>query len=128
MKKQILSLVVALVIGTTVCVAQDRPNRGNGDRNGREQRIEKMVTELGLDEKQAKEFKAAFEEMKPSRATNNGERPSREEMQKKREAAEAKIKSILTEEQYKKYQALKENEKNNDKNNKGKKEGNGKSK
>lgn len=99
MRKQILSLLVVLLIGSTVCMAQDR-QKGKVDR---EKRIEQIITDLGLNEKQAKDFKAAMEEMRPTKRNSN-ERPSREEMQKKRKEGEAKIKSILTDEQYKKYQ------------------------
>lgn len=105
MKKQILSLVVALLIGSTVCMAQ-HPRQG---KDGREKRIEQMITDLGLNEKQAKDFKAALEEMRPAR-NNSNERPSREEMQKKRKEMDAKIKSILTDEQYKKYQEMRKKE------------------
>ena len=98
MRKQILSLAVALLIGSTVCMAQ----KGKADR---EKRIEKMVTDLGLNEKQAKDFKAAMEEMKPAK-NKSDEKPSREEMQKKKKEVDAKIKSILTDEQYKKYQDM----------------------
>ena len=96
MRKQILSLLVVLLIGSTVCMAQDR-QKGKVDR---EKRIEQIITDLGLNEKQAKDFKAAMEEMRPTKRNSN-ERPSREEMQKKRKEGEAKIKSILTDEQYK---------------------------
>lgn len=108
MKKQILSLAVALLIGTTVCMAQ-RPQNNQQRQADREKRIEKMVTDLGLNEKQAKDFKAAMDEMRPAKG-NSTARPSREEMQKKREAVEAKIKKILTEEQYKKYQDMRKKE------------------
>lgn len=101
MRKQIFSLVVALLIGSTVCMAQNR-QKGKVDR---EKRMEQMITDLGLNEKQAKDFKAAMEEMKPAKSESN-ERPSREEMQKKRKEVNAKIKSILTDEQYKKYQDM----------------------
>jgi protein CpxP len=94
MRKLILSLTVALLIGSTVCMAQNR-QKGKADR---EKRIEKMVTDLGLNEKQA-------EEMKPAK-NKSDEKPSREEMQKKKKEVDAKIKSILTEEQYKKYQDM----------------------
>ena len=97
MRKQILSLAVALLIGSTVCMAQNRQN-GKADR---EKRMEQIVADLGLNEKQAKDFKAAMEEMRPAK-----ERPTREEMQKKRQEIDAKIKSILTDEQYKKYQDM----------------------
>lgn len=101
MRKQILSLAVALLIGSTVCMAQNRQN-GKADR---EKRMEQIVADLGLNEKQAKDFKAAMEEMRPAKNKSN-ERPTREEMQKKRQEIDAKIKSILTDEQYKKYQDM----------------------
>ena len=94
MRKQILSLAVALLIGSTVCMAQNRQN-GKADR---EKRMEQIVADLGLNEKQAKE-------MRPAKNKSN-ERPTREEMQKKRQEIDAKIKSILTDEQYKKYQDM----------------------
>ena len=89
MRKQILSLAVALLIGSTVCMAQNRQN-GKADR---EKRMEQIVADLGLNEKQAKDFKAAMEEMRPAKNKSN-ERPTREEMQKKRQEIDAKIKSI----------------------------------
>ena len=98
MKKQILGLAVVLFMGSAVCMAQD--NRGG--RPDMSKRIEQMVTDLGLNETQAKEFKA---EMRPNRNAS-GERPSREEMEKKRNEADAKLKKILTDEQYKKYQSM----------------------
>lgn len=63
MRKQILSLAVALLIGSTVCMAQNRQN-GKADR---EKRMEQIVADLGLNEKQAKDFKAAMEEMRPAK-------------------------------------------------------------
>ena len=96
MRKQILSLLVVLLIGSTVCMAQDR-QKGKVDR---EKRIEQIITDLGLN---------AMEEMRPTKRNSN-ERPSREEMQKKRKEGEAKIKSILTDEQYKKYQDMRKKE------------------
>ena len=89
MRKQILSLAVALLIGSTVCMAQNRQN-GKADR---EIRMEQIVADLGL------------KEMRPAKNKSN-ERPTREEMQKKRQEIDAKIKSILTDEQYKKYQDM----------------------
>ena len=75
MRKLILSLAVALLIGSTAV----------------------SYTHL-----RAKDFKAAMEEMKPAK-NKSDEKPSREEMQKKKKEVDAKIKSILTDEQYKKY-------------------------
>lgn len=98
-----MSLAVVLcMMGAAAGMAQDS-NRQRGERMDPSQRIEQMVKQLGLDEAKAKEFRAVMEEMKPAAG---GERPSREEMQKKREAVDKKVKAILTEEQYKKYQKL----------------------
>ncbi len=85
----------------------------------REKRMEQIVADLGLNEKQAKDFKAAMKEMRPAKNKSN-ERPTREEMQKKRQEIDAKIKSILTDEQYKKYQDMrkKDNAKKKKKQNK----------
>ena len=88
MRKQILSLAVALLIGSTVCMAQNRQN-GKADR---EKRMEQIVADLGLNEKQAKDFKAAMEEMRPAKNKSN-ERPTREEMQKKRQEIDANIRN-----------------------------------
>lgn len=63
MRKQILSLAVALLIGSIACMAQNRQN-GKADR---EKRMEQIVADLGLNEKQAKDFKAAMEEMRPAK-------------------------------------------------------------
>lgn len=108
MRKRLFSLVVASLISCSfICTAQNHPKN---DGKGPEQNIEQMISELGLSDKQAKKFKAALEEMKPSQ-NNSGERPSREEMEKKRSEMDAKIKKILTDEQYTKYQDLQKKEK-----------------
>lgn len=67
---------------------------------------EKMVKELGLNEKQAKEFKTVWEEMSPSKDGKSVEKPTLAEMEKKHAEGDAKIKKILTEEQYAKYKKL----------------------
>lgn len=104
MKKQIITLAVLFLMGSAACMAQDQPQGGRPDMS---KRVEKMIKELGLNDAQAKDFKSAMEEMHPGK--NNGERPSREEMQKKREASDAKIKAILTADQYTKYQEMRKN-------------------
>ena len=100
-RDRILTLALALFLGTAVGMAQE----SRGERPDPSKRIEQMVTDLGLNETQAKEFKAVMEEMRPNRDAS-GERPSREEMEKKRNEADAKLKKILTDEQYKKYQNM----------------------
>ncbi len=122
MKKTILVLTIALLSGATMSMAQDRPQRG--ERPDPEKQTEQMIKDLGLDEKQAKEFKAVMDEMRPAKAEMKQKKSEaqkekkemkkkREEMKKQREEMEAKrkemdekIKTILTEEQYKKYQEM----------------------
>lgn len=101
MKKQIFSLAAALLISSAACMAQDQRR----ERPDRSQRIEKMISELGLNEEQTKQFKEVMAEMQPPK-DNPGQRPSREEMEAKRKATDEKIKGILTEEQYKKFQEM----------------------
>jgi len=59
-----------------------------------------------LTDAQAKDFKAAMAEMRPD--MSSGEMPSREDMEKKIKAVDAKIKTILTADQYKKFQEMRE--------------------
>lgn len=101
MKKQLFSLAAALFLSSAACMAQGP----QGQRPDRSQRIEQMITELGLDENQAQQFKEIMAEMKPGK-NKSGERPSREEMEAKRKEMDEKIKAILTEEQYKKFQSM----------------------
>lgn len=103
MKRLFLCLaMVAVLASSQVTMAQGRPQRMN-----REQRMEQMVKQLNLSDEQCKEFKAVMDSVRPR--NNNGERPSREEMEKMRTEMESKIKSILTEEQYQKYQEMHKN-------------------
>ncbi|MGL4851766.1 MAG: Spy/CpxP family protein refolding chaperone [Phocaeicola sp.] len=99
MKKAIVSFVFACFIGSVAVVAQTP----RGERPDQGKRVEQMVKELDLTEKQSVELKEVMEGMRPSSNGNSGERPSREEMQKKHEEMDAKIKKILTKDQYKKY-------------------------
>lgn len=99
MKKVIFSLAMFALVASGSVMAQNRPQRMNP-----EQRMEQMVKELNLNEQQAKDFKEVMESMRPQRG--QGERPSREEMEKRRTEMNTKIKGILTEEQYQKYQEM----------------------
>ncbi len=100
MKKQILSLVAVLVLGSSACMAQN-PQRDGRDRRGG--MMERMKTELSLSDEQVAQMKEIFSEMRPQQ---QGERPTREQMQKRREEMTAKIKKVLTEEQYAKYEKM----------------------
>ena len=110
MKKKVLIVATALMIGVATSFAQN-PKRNN-DKMGRPQQIEQMIKDLGLNEEQAEDFKAAMKDMRPGKK-QEGERPSKEEMQKKRKEMNDKIKSILTEEQSKKFQEMRPEKRNN---------------
>jgi len=101
MKKQIIILAAMFLMGSAACIAQQP--QGGPDMS---KFIEQMVTNLGLNDTQAKDFKAAMAEMRPD--MSSGEMPSREEMEKKMKAFDSKMKTILTADQYKKLQEMRE--------------------
>lgn len=109
MKKVIVSFVLACMVSSVTIMAQ-MPKKEHADQGNR---MEQMVKELGLNEQQTADFKAAMEEYRPSKMGDVGERPSPEEMQKKRVEIDTKMRKILTEEQYKKYQKMQPQRKRN---------------
>ena len=100
MKKQIITMVALTMLSAATAMAQGERPEQKGPRGNM---MEKMKTELSLTDEQAAKMQEVFKEMRPSK---QGERPSREEMEKKRTEMETKIKGILTEEQYAKYQKM----------------------
>lgn len=123
MKK--LILMVALLVGMTT-LAQGRKGEGKGKPNP-EEHIEKMVAkmtaDLNLNDKQQSDIKVFFLEQAKTREAKrekmkerkeNGQKPTDEEiaqMKKNRAdeelAAKNKMKSILSEEQYKQWTEMK---------------------
>lgn len=108
MKKQVMSLVALIVLATTTCMAQDQQR---GPRGG--DPVDRMKTELGLSDEQATQLKEVFAQMRPQKpGEQNGktaekrERPSEEQMKKQREEMNAKVKKILTSEQYTKFEQM----------------------
>ncbi len=63
MKKQIFTLAIATILGSVTCMAQDENEKKGGPDNS--QRIEQMISELGLNETQAAEFKEIMKDMQP---------------------------------------------------------------
>ncbi len=63
MKKQIFTLAIATILGSATCMAQDEIEKKGGPDNS--QRIEQMISELGLNETQAAEFKEIMKDMQP---------------------------------------------------------------
>lgn len=103
MKRKILTLLAVAALTTVSCMAQNEANGSRPPREPRGDMVEKMKTELSLSDEQAAQMKEVFSSMRPDK---KGERPTKEEMEKKRTEAEAKVKKILTEEQYAKYQKM----------------------
>ena len=116
MKKFVLMAMLSL---GAIGFAQDRPGPGARERMTPEQRTEKRVErltkELSLNDKQQKEVKDLFasqeDNMQKMRMDNKDKKAdNREAMMQKmkvdRDAQDAKMKSILTADQYKKYTEL----------------------
>ena len=78
--------------------------------------IERLTEELKLDENQQKELQTYFteqfqkrqEEFEKNRPAPENREAMREKMEKEREATDAKLKEVLTEEQYNTYKANEE--------------------
>lgn len=116
MKKFILSLIVALV--TLGASAQGQGPRQWNPEDMAKRQAERIKTACGINDDQytalynlyLDQSKKQMAQMDSLRAlgNNGGERPrfNREEMQKRREEMNAKIKAILTEEQYAKYEEM----------------------
>jgi len=115
-----LSLVAAMALGglvacSTLAPAQDAPaDAKKGGKRGFptiEQQMERYNTGLTLTDEQKPKFKAALEEqqkaMQAIRSDSSLEQDARRtKMQDLRKATDTKMKGILTDEQYKKYQEM----------------------
>ncbi|WP_339838523.1 DUF4890 domain-containing protein [uncultured Flavobacterium sp.] len=128
MKKLVVAAL--LVVGLTT-FAQGKGKRGDFKEITPEQRtemqIKKMTTDLNLNEKQQKEVKELLNAQKEDRAEmiekrkeikETAEKATKEQraemkakMDLKKEAIDKKMKTILTDEQYKKWEATKEDRK-----------------
>ncbi len=63
MKKQIFALAIATILSSATCMAQDENEKKGRPDNS--QSIEQMITELGLNETQAAEFREIMKDMQP---------------------------------------------------------------
>jgi ATP phosphoribosyltransferase regulatory subunit HisZ len=102
MKHQVLAVVAFIALSSGACFAQKTKN----EKQDTPKSMESIVKDLGLNEKQAKEFKSAFSDRETAKTKEEEYRESRKEMNKQRKDSESIIKSILTKEQYKKYESL----------------------
>lgn len=111
MKRFNLFLIAILLMGG-IAMAQGprRGDRKNVTPEMQAQRMtDRMVKEYSLNEKQAKELQAANLEYTKQMQANREQakadkKQKREEMKTKRDAREAQLKKILTEDQYTAYQ------------------------
>lgn len=111
MKKQIM-LLLAFVLALNICAFAQQ---GGGQRMSPEERskaqVERLTKELSLSKEQASKLDTVFLEsnkaMQKMRedARNNGGSFDRAAFEKYNAERDAKVKAVLTEEQYKKYEA-----------------------
>ncbi len=121
MKMHKVSLLAALAAGALIAFtptlrAEDKPNRPNrserpeGGPGGGGQRgdmLKKMAEELGLSEEQKTKLQEAFKAQRESMKDLSPEE-RREKMKESREVMNAKIKEILTAEQYAKWEKIRD--------------------
>ena len=119
-----LSLVAALALGglvacSTLVMAQDAPKEGKkGGKRGFptvEQQMDKLTTELSLTDDQKPKVKAVLEgqqkQFQDLRNDSSLDRDARrEKMQTIHKDTVAKMKPILTDDQFKKYEAMAQSE------------------
>ncbi|RHJ82377.1 hypothetical protein [Parabacteroides sp. AM08-6] len=104
--KKVIGLLLVVLISTVTVFAQN--GKSGEKREDPSKRMEKMITELKLDKKQAADFrkisKKYQEKMVEARKEAGDDRQKmREKMITMRDERNAEIKKILTEEQYKQY-------------------------
>ena len=109
MKK--LSLIVAVALGTLVAcnlaTAQDASKKGKRGGMSAEQRVEQMKKDLNLTDEQVPKVKAVFEDQQKKMQDLRSETDQtarRTKMREIMEETQTKMKGILTDEQFKKWQ------------------------
>lgn len=124
MKMHKVSLLAALAAGALIAFtptlrAEDKPNRperperpggGPGGPGGPGQRgdmLKKMAEELGLSDEQKTKLQEAFKSQREAMKDLSPEE-RREKMKESREAMNAKVKEILTPEQYAKWERIRD--------------------
>lgn len=114
--KKVLGLFLVLLLCTVSVYAQkDKRSNKGGDPS---QRIEKIISELKLDDKQAAEFRKVNTEfrdkMKKERESMDTNRQKmREKMTAMRDDMNSEVKKILNDEQFKQYQEKMEKQRPN---------------
>ena len=103
--KKIALFAFVVLMGTGSVFAQ---REGGRQRMTVEQTVAGMTKELNLTAEQQKQVTAIYTEFENKRKANNNPRPSREQMQAEREALDKQVTAVLTDEQKKKYEQLKQ--------------------
>lgn len=105
--KKVLGLFLVILLSSASVYAQKdkRSNRG-GDPA---QRMEKIISDLKLDEKQAADFRKVQEDFRAKikaerEAAKEDRNQMREKMKNMRKEMDTELKKILNDEQYKQYQ------------------------
>lgn len=116
MKMHKVSLLAALVAGSLIAFtpalrAEDKPERPNrAERPGGGQRgdmLKKMAEELGLSDEQKTKLQEVFKAQREAMKDLSPEE-RREKMKESREEMNAKVKEILTAEQYAKWEKIRD--------------------
>ena len=109
--KKVFALVLILMAASVSAFAQDGSQQNNRQRMTPEERMNKIAKDLQLNEKQTKDFKKINEEFmdKLKKQRESGEKDqkkAREAMESARKDRNDKIKKVLTEDQYKKFEEM----------------------
>jgi len=100
MKKLIIAAFLVVGVASFAQNNNNRPQRGDFSP---EKRVERLTTQLNLDAKQQEQVKQLYAEQAQNRQAQTGF--SREQMQEERKKTDEKLKTILTPEQLKKWEA-----------------------
>ena len=100
MKKLIIAALLVVGASSFAQNNNDRPQRGDFSP---EKRVERLTTQLNLDAKQQEQVKQLYAEQAKNRQAQTGF--SREQMMEERKKTDEKLKTILTPEQLKKWEA-----------------------
>ena len=100
MKKLIITAFLVVGVASFAQNNNNRPQRGDFSP---ETRVERLTTQLNLDAKQQEQVKQLYAEQAKNRQAQTGF--SREQMQEERKKTDEKLKTILTPEQLKKWEA-----------------------
>ena len=112
-----LSLIAVMALGGLVAFSmlataqeagKDTKKGGKRGFPSVEQQMERMTTQLNLTDDQKPKVKAALEaqDKKMKELRKEGNTPTREQFQEVRKETQKKMKEILTEDQYKKYEEM----------------------